>query len=329
MIIFGGEPLFRHYNQDVNLKLIDRLILKTEGGFDFNLQMFNEDFTLLFRSVDRRGGNLFDIESNDNALLQVLLGNVRALYSEHTIDSTICELVKDIAKSLIWSGRAYYFVKKDIDNGKVYVVPLSSVGVFQLLGKYIQWIPERLERHWNKDDEELPREIRILETTQIMRFDLPKSMKRLLSAQNKILSVIDQYRHAGINFLPHATYENPSPTNFFDFGAWNNIQEHIFYRATQETGWNGRQYDSSKRSDFFDCFRLIRFRRNQLKLRDHILHQVSSELTKIGKIYKPDFFVEISGSDDLLSIAELNELESRLENEEVGFSEIIDYCYKR
>jgi len=73
---------------------------------------------------------------------------------------------------------------------------------------------------------------------------------------------------------------------------------------------------------------LIRFRRNQLLLRDDILKQLSCELSRVGKGYKAEFSVEISRTDELPSVAYLNELEVRLAREEVGFNEIIDYCYK-
>jgi hypothetical protein len=59
------------------------------------------------------------------------------------------------------------------------------------------------------------------------------------------------------------------------------------------------------------------------------LNQLSGELSRVGKGYNTDFSVEISCTDELPSVAQLNELEVRLAREEVGFNEIIDYCYKR
>jgi hypothetical protein len=153
--------------------------------------------------------------------------------------------------------------------------------------------------------------------------------KRMLSAQNKVLAVLDKHQFGVSNFHPQATHENPNPTNHFDFHAWRDTQERAFYRATRSTGWSGRKYDSSKCSDFLNCHRLLRFRRNQLLLRDDILNQLSGELSRVGKGYNTDFSVEISCTDELPSVAQLNELEVRLAREEVGFNEIIDYCYKR
>jgi hypothetical protein len=59
------------------------------------------------------------------------------------------------------------------------------------------------------------------------------------------------------------------------------------------------------------------------------LNQLSKEFSRVGKSYKADFSVEISGTDELPNVAHLNELEARLEREKVGFNEIIEYCYKR
>ena len=168
-----------------------------------------------------------------------------------------------------------------------------------------------------------------MDAAKVMRFDMPTSIKRMLSAQNRTLAVLDKYQFWENNFFPRATHENPNPTNYFDFNVWRDTQERALYRATRSTGWNGRKYGSSKRSDFFDCYRLIRFRRNQLLLRDDILNQLNRELSRVGKGYRTEFSVEISGTNELPSVAHLNELEVRLAREEVGFKEIIDYCYER
>lgn len=327
MKIFRAKSICSYHINDVHLGFIDRLLVKLEREKpDFNRRMFDEDFARLFRSINYRRANLFKIVSNDDELMQKLLGNVKARYTPHLVDETIRELVEEIAQSLIWFGRAYYFLYDGTVQDEIHIASFSSVGVVRLLGKYIQWVPKRRERHLGRDDGELPREIRFSDETKVMRFDMPKSVKRILSAQNRTLTVLDKY---GETFLPpQATHENPNPTNHFDFRLWNDTQERALYRATRETGWNGRKYDSSKRSDFFDCHRLIRFRRNQLKLRDNILNQISVELSRVGKVYNADFSVVISGSDELPSIMHLNELETKLVREEVGFNEIIDYCYK-
>ncbi len=329
MKIFRAEPSHWHRLCDVKIGLVDSLFVKREWlKQDFNRRMFDEDFARLFHSMNRRSDNLFEIVSNNDKLMQKLLGNVRTRYAPHSVNETIRELVEEIAQSLIWFGRAYYFLHDDREQEEVHVASFSSGGVVRLFGTHIQWVPKRRERHWDREDEELPREIRILDAAKVMRFDMPISIKRMLSAQNRTLAVLDKHQFGETNFHPQATHVNPNPTNHFDFRVWRDTQERALYHATRSTGWNGRKYDSSKCSDFFNCHRLIRFRRNQLLLRDDILSQLSSEFSRVGKGYKAEFSVEITGTDELPSIAYLNELEVRLAREEVGFNEIIDYCYK-
>ncbi len=330
MKIFRAMPSHWHRSIDEQIGLIDSLFVKHERQKpDFNRRMFDEDFAMLLDSMNRRSGNLFEIVSNDDELIQKLLGNVETRYAPHTVDETIREFVEEIAQSLIWFGRAYYYLHDDTEQEEIHVASFSSEGVVRLFGTHIQWVPKRMERHWDRDDKELPREIRILDATKVMRFDMPTSIKRMLSVQNRTLAILDKHQFGATNFQPQATHENPNPTNHFDFRVWQDTQERALYRATRSTGWNGRKYDLSKRSDFFDCHRLIRFRRNQLLLRDDILSQLSSELSRVGKGYESEFSVEISGTDELPSVAYLNELEVRLTREEAGFNEIIDYCYKR
>lgn len=330
MKIFKAEPMPQHHFHDLHLGFLDRLLVKLERERpDFNRRMFDEDFARLFHSMNRRSGNQFEIVSNDDELTQKLLGNVKARYAPHPVGETIRELVEEIAQSLIWFGRAYYFLHDNTEQEEIHVASFSSGGVVRLFGKHIQWVPKRRERHWDRDDEELPREIRILDAAKVMRFNMPRSIKRMLSAQNRTVAVLDKHQFGVTDFHPQATHENPNPSNHFDFRVWRDTQESALYRATRCTGWNGRKYDPAKRSDFFDCHRLIRFRRNQLLLRDNILNQLSGELSRVGKGYKAEFSVEISGTDELSSVAHLNELEVRLAREEVSFNEIIDYCYKR
>lgn len=329
MKIFKAEPLLRHHNYDSHLGFIDRLLVKGERERpDFNRRMFDEDFANLFHMINSRSGNLFDIVSNDEELTQKLLGNIQTRYAQNLVDATIRELVEEIALSLIWVGSAYFFLHDDKEQEKIHVTSFRSYGVVRLFGTYIQWVPKRRERHWDRDDEELPRELRIFDATKVMRFEMPTSIKYMLSAQNRTLTILDKHQFGDVNFRSLATFETPNPTNHFDFRVWRDTQERALYRATRRTGWNGRKYDPTKRSDFFDCHRLIRFRRNQLLLRDDILNQLSGELSRVGKEYKAEFSVQISGTDKLSSVAHMNELEVKLAREEVGFNEIIDYCFE-
>jgi hypothetical protein len=330
MKIFRSEPLHRYQHHDGHLGFFDRLLVKGEQDRPgFNRRMFNEDFARLFNPMSPESSNLFQIVSNDDDLMQNLLGNVNTRYGPHTIDESIHELVEKIAQSLIWFGSSYFFIHDDTEQDKIHLSSFSSYGVLSLFGILIQWVPKRRERHWDRDDEELLREIRILDAAKVMRFDMPTQIKRMLSAQNRTLSVLDKHQFGAANFDSQATHDTPNPTNHFDFSVWKDTQEYALYRATRLTGWNGREYDSMKRSDFFYCHRLIRFRRNQLLLRDDILNQLSGELSRVGKEYKADFSVKISGTDELPNVTYLNELEVRLGGEEVGFKEIIDYCYER
>ncbi|MCV5785031.1 hypothetical protein OFN20_29555, partial [Escherichia coli] len=85
----------------------------------------------------------------------------------------------------------------------------------------------------------------------------------------------------------------------------------------------------SKCSDFFHYYRLIRFRRNQLILRDYILLQLGKELTRVGHRYNEDFNVVISPTSVLPQIDKLDEMESLLSREEIDFTEVSDYYYER
>lgn len=329
-IFRAAEPSHHHRFDDAHLGLFDRLFIRVEEDRpDLNRRMFKEDFSSVFNYANRHSGRLFEVSSNDEDLAKRLLSNVQTRYGPHPVDNAVREWVEEIAQSLVWFGEAYYSLKEDAGRDDIHIASFASSGVTNLFGMHIQWVPKRTVRHWDRDDEEAPREIRILDSAKVMCFVTPKTIKHMLSLQNGTLAVIDKHQFGATDFQPQATHEDPNPTSHFDFSVWRDTQERALYRSTRATGWDGRKYDSSKRSDFFYCHRLIRFRRNQLVLRDNILSQISAELSRVGKGYNREFVVEISGADELPSVAHLNELEARLTREEVGFTEIIDYCLKR
>ena len=328
MNCFKSEPSHWVRMCECKIESIDKLFIKSKkNSKTFYRRMFDEDFARIFRSKSRRENDLFEILTNDEKITQNLLGSIKTRYRPRQIQEVILRLVEEIAQQLIWGEKAFYYLYENLDEETFHIVPLSSVGVICLFGAEIQWVPKRIENYFDRDDKELPREIRILDSAKIMRFKIPSSIKRILSAQNKVLAMIDKYQYEPRNFHPQPTHLNPHPTIYFDFQAWKDTQDRILYRATRRTGWNCRKSDSSKRSDFFVCHRMIRFRRNQIMLVEDILHQLSSQLTSIGKTFKSDFSIKIASANVAPSVEHLNSLEKKLEKEEVNFSEIVDYFY--
>jgi hypothetical protein len=59
------------------------------------------------------------------------------------------------------------------------------------------------------------------------------------------------------------------------------------------------------------------------------LEQLGGELSRAGRFYKSGFHIGISPSKVLPSVRELDELEAKLKLEEVGFSEVSDFCFER
>lgn len=330
MRIVRGTPSHRHDFYEKNPSFFDRFFIKLRRERpEFNRRMFDEDFSRIFCHYDRHKETLFEVTSSNYQLSDRLLGNVKTRYGPHPIDETIRSVVEDIAQSLIWFGEAYYFLHDDLEKEETHIASFSAKRIFSFGGSYFQFLPRRLERCWDSDDEVIGRELRILDRKKLMHFRLPRSIKRLLFAQNSILSSLDKHQHSSTHFLPKVTHEAPYPQNDFDFKAWQDSYDLSLYRATRRTGWNTRKHDFSKQSDFFNCYRMIRFRRNQLVLRDQILAQLGKELTRVGNHYQAGFRIEFSPTKTLPSIIELNNLEARLSREEASFTEVLDFCLKR
>lgn len=331
MKLSKAEPHFNSHDYVKPLGILDSILLERDlVRADFHRRMFDQDFSMLFRSVHRSNEiKLFDVISNDTELVSRLLRSVSSSYRSSPVDVSIRQLVEEIAQSLIQVGKAFYFFYEDVENNELVISSFSSFGVFRILGTLIQWLPKRTRSHWDREDEKYPREIRILDRDKVMSFKMPDGLGGILSRQNKVLTDLDRYHSLEMNFYVQPSYENPNPTSHFSAEVWTKTQEYVLFRATRETGWNARKSGTTKYTDFFICHRLIRFRRNQVILRDYILNQLGSELTRVGRAYKSDFSVEVIANRNLPSVAELNELETKLSREEVGFSQIFDYCFER
>ncbi|HDS5323074.1 TPA: hypothetical protein QHY99_001525 [Klebsiella aerogenes] len=322
-------PYERYHIDNVFPNFIESWFIRT--GYTqptFHRGMFDEDFSRVFYSSRHLDGRIFVVDSNDNDLVEQLLGNAQTRHRATSIDETIREMTEEIARTLIGLNKCYYFLHESTDSNNRRLAYFSGNGVFRILNQYIQLVPKRIEKYWERDDEEHVRELRLLDKNKIMYFSMPAIIKKLLSKQNRILTFLDKYQYDNVRFFPKATYEDPSPKNYFDFKVWKNSHDFVLYRATRETGWNGRKYNSPMCSDVFNCHRLLRFRKNQIIFRDNILQQLGQQLTKIGRQFNSKFYIVISGSELLTSLTNLNEVEDRLEREEITFSEIIDFCYR-
>jgi hypothetical protein len=329
MKISKSRPLPHFHKLEARLGFWDRIFVRDEGReLGFNQRMFDQDFSSIFHYSNRRSSTLFYVTSSNKEVTERLLASIDTRYGPHGSDETILKWAEEIAKSLIWSGKAYYYLWDASDSDRIRISAFGPRGVSTFLGVTIQWVPRLTERHWDRDDEEKPREVRVLDGKKVLCFKMPKKLRQILRLQNKTLATLDGYQHETTKFHPQATHEDPNPMNHFDFKVWRDNQDRTLFRATRQTGWNGRKYDGAKRSDFFDCHRQIRFRRNQLLLRDDILRQIGSELTRVGREYDAEYSLRIAPTHALPQVEQIDGLESRLKREEASFTEVIDFCLK-
>ncbi|MBY5761528.1 hypothetical protein [Rhizobium leguminosarum] len=327
MKISRASPrLLRRDNK--NLSWLERLLLRRsriDGGS--NRHMFQDDFLLIFTLIKSREGAPFSIDTNKPELADRLLANVAPRHHYRKRQRQITELVEEVANAFLTYGRAFFWMEHDEQNATTTLVNVSRDDIYSILGQAFQFCPPGSELDTSYRETATSREIRVIDRRRLLHLEMPPRLRRALTIQNRILSSLNRYdMSVPLAFQPKATHESPNPTTSFDYSRWREAQDLAFYRATRGTGWNGRMYDSEKRSDFFDCFRLIRFRRMQLTVRDEILGQLSKEFSRVGRNYDASFQVTISATAELQSIAQLDELEARLTREEVGFTEIIDFC---
>lgn len=328
MKLLKSLPLSTHHFEK-ELNWLERLCIpRGNREVGLNQRMFNEDLANIFPG-SRSSGREFIVDTNDSDLADRLLSNVATRRRRYSSDS-FKGLVEDITQALTSRGRALYFIRDSSAGEGFDLISLSFENVIRLGGRYIQYVPRRNLRGQCSAEGTLPRELRILDESRIILIRWPAAIRRKLSAQNRILRALDAYDGGfALAFNSQATHENPNPSNKFDFAKWRVAHDLAFYRATRQTGWNGRKHDSEKRSDFFDCHRLLRFRRLQTELRDSILTQLSEGLGRAGRKYNSEFTIVIGAGDRLISIDDINKIEKKLYDEDLSFNEVIEFCYNR
>lgn len=163
MKIVKGEPRHPYSVKDAQYGFLDLVFCRLERERpNFNRRMFDEDFARMFHYSNRHSGALFDINTSNQELTERLLANVDTQYGPHAAQETIREWVEEIAQSLVWSGKAYYYLWDEQESDGIRISAFGPSGVTTLLSAAFQWVPRHTERNWDRDDEERPREVRFL-----------------------------------------------------------------------------------------------------------------------------------------------------------------------
>jgi len=329
MKISRDRPLvLRGDNSDWNW-IERRLFARRRAERSFYQHMFREDMLLGFSVMGSREAPPFQLESTSPELTEQLLTKVTRRYRPR-LQELLVELVGEIAESFLARGKSFYWVMHDQKGWPSRLIDISNQRVFSFFSHVIQYSPPGRKLLDDYSEVSSQREIRVLDRRRLLIFKLPRPIWLKIARQNRVLRALDNSgSRVPIAFQPKVTHENPNVTTHFNFAQWRTLQDFALYRGTRETGWNGRTSNDEKRSDFFDCVRLLRFRRLQLSLRDAILQQLSTELCRVGREYDPQFCITIRASDNLQSIAQLDEIVSKLEREEVSFTEVIDFCFAK
>ena len=296
---------------------------------NMNQHMFREDFGNIFFGSTRMNAAIFNIISNNDEVQENLLLSFTRVARHSRDEYVFQEVLEEIIQSLLYYGKAAYLFHSEQSEEQV-IRSLPPNTVFSLFGVLFQYLPKRIMRNWNEDDEQLGREIRLLNRDNVLFFNWPKSVRKKIQSQNRILKALDKYAFDGANkHFVQPTHENPNPKNYFDFTVWRDARDEALFEATKFTGWSGRDTSFPNKSDFFICHRLIRFRKLQIEACVHILNSLSEQLTSIGKLHSPKFEMRISFSEEYPSLSKFDELEKRLESEEANFGEVLDYCYQK
>ncbi|WP_323801678.1 hypothetical protein [Parasphingorhabdus sp.] len=297
------------------------------------VHMFLQDLEHLVPLGSRKERDgYFELETNDKPLaMKVVTALDRQYHSPHLGDA-LRHFLSSTAMELFFTGHSIIKLTVKFDEFKWEVSSLhpSATRIVSFGPFLLQVLPERDNQGFSRDFEIFPSELRFLSAKDILRIQLPTSLRRRRKRLIRRLRLLSDLSYPDTEKLfPRTSLENPSPkNNFFDFSMFRKNFDIALFQTIRETGWMARDYSGDEKSDFFTSVWRLRFRKFQASLRMDIIRQLNEKIPKIIHQVNPDFKMTIK-EKGMLTPDELTEMEQQLYAGEISFKTVIDSTFNR
>lgn len=281
------------------------------GMGDPTLSMFVEDIHLGIMPISheaRKQRLKAELVGQDEsrAIAEQLLADA-ARYERRELPEIVCDAIDNIAQGLAWEGRACYEILRD-PQGTPNLHGFTSRSLFRLGRKYVQVVPRADRAFWQKSCVVLP-------SSDVWCVEIPPVLGGS-RGHRKLIRRLRSFRHLGPDFWAR-DLEHGTPDRSFPIMEYVKRAEIYSRQVTRDWGWNGRDWSQKWYTEYFAFQRLIRFRRAQAILREHIIDEFNALLTRlsigcqlrIGGIPRTPEIESVGQglADGLLSFAEVSE----------------------
>jgi hypothetical protein len=200
-----------------------------------------------------------------------LIGEI-ARHDRHNFTGVVCDAVDEIARNLAWEGCAAYELIRG-EGGTQHIWGFTSKGLWKLPGCFLQIIPRGDWDLWKK-------KCVIVPTRRVWHLEMPRALGGR-RGYRAVLRQLRSYDRLGPEFWREGL-EHGVQSNGFDFQRYVRDSDIYFGQVTRRWGWNRRDWSQERCTEYFNFYKLIRFRWAQATLREHIIGELNGLLARLG-----------------------------------------------
>jgi hypothetical protein len=244
------------------------------GGFAKS--MFQED---LYSGIApypwRRGGNEFiSVTGNDDdrekvSTLFASLGRGRAF----PVERSVADAIEIIGVQIVHYGAAVF---EKLGGSKDVPLTLSSFSpehVWRVPGLFIQVVPRTA---WGYAE----RKYAVIRSRDVWRLKLPRQLGSV-RGYRAMIRQLSTWSPLGPRFLQSELEKRRFPEDF-SVGDYSRLLRVHQYQVTRELGWTARDWSLDYVTEFYQFYRLTTFKWAQAVLREHIVSELNSFLSRQG-----------------------------------------------
>ncbi|MET0072500.1 MAG: hypothetical protein ABW096_20905 [Candidatus Thiodiazotropha sp.] len=262
--------------RDIKPSLATRFQSQSKGlDIDPDVHMFTEDIHLAIMPIGGRTDKQkefavkFEGEVPDCEKAKEIVGELGE-FDRHDAAGMVCDAVDNIARYLVWEGRAVFEIIRDEEQ--IYINAFTPKNLFKFFNWYLQIIPPGDWDLWKRKFTFVPK-------NNIWKVEIPIELGGVWGYKN-VLRKLRKYNHLGPDFYRHDLERGISAKDF-DFTKYVRSSEIYFNRVTHTWGWNRRDWSQENCTEFYSFYKMLSLRRAQAILREHILDEINRLLSRL------------------------------------------------
>ena len=204
----------------------------------------------------------------------------KALYSERrsaNLEEALSQFIRECVRQMLWFNTAVFEIA-DLQQ-----INTSRIVGFELVPLFMCSVrirDDRVTQHFSNDTPEylnLPQQI-VFPKDRIILFQLPESIRLQHESMMQTLEFLGNSK-LKIQTLILAPKKEGVP---FDWDYHNEISNQLLLEVTRLTGWQVRGLLQESMLEYYDLNRFLTFQKHIISLRQSIVAELNSALTKIA-----------------------------------------------